>query len=227
MTRVLIVEDEPAVQDVVEHALSRSGMRCERAASLSEARAALARGAVDLLVLDLGLPDGDGLSLCRELRGHSATPILVLTCRDEEADLVIGLETGADDYLVKPFSPRELVARARSLLRRASVRDAASAALVFGRVRLDPSAHRVSLGEREISLTRTEFELLHTILARPSHVHSREALIADAYAGEVFVSGRTIDSHVKNIRRRFAQLEASADPIETVYGVGYRARSIA
>jgi len=222
--RILVVDDERPLADVVEYALRRGGFAVVHAASLSAARAALEGQAVDLVVLDLGLPDGDGLDLCRELRQRSRLPILILSSRDEEVDRVLGLEIGADDYVVKPFSPRELVARVRSILRRAEGGGPAEAPWRRGRLVLDRSAHRVLLDSREARLTPTEFELLATLLASPERVFTRDTLVALVYDGNTYLSDRTIDSHVKGIRRRFAALDPAVDPVETVFGVGYRAR---
>jgi two-component system OmpR family response regulator len=226
--RILVVDDERPLAEIVDYALRRGGYAVVHAANLAAARAALRRERVDLLILDLGLPDGDGLDLCRELRQGSRLPILILSSRDEEVDRVLGLEIGADDYVVKPFSPRELVARVRSILRRAE--GAASPAVTQetpwrrGRLELDRSAHRVRLDGRQALLTPTEFELLATLLASPERVFSRDALVTLVYDGNTYLSDRTIDSHVKGIRRRFAALDPEVDPVETVFGVGYRAR---
>ncbi len=229
MTSVLVVEDEAAIADVVDFALRKAGFEVLRAATLAAAREHLTRRIVGFVILDLGLPDGDGLDLCREVRRRSpALPVLVLTCRDEEVDRVVGLETGADDYVVKPFSTRELVARVRAILRRAGA-DAPSdgaAPLAAGRLALDPARHEVTVGGHAVPLTPVEFQLLRALLAAPGRALTRDHLIDRAYGGDTFVSDRTIDSHVKGIRRRFAAVEANADPIETVFGVGYRIRAL-
>jgi two-component system catabolic regulation response regulator CreB len=227
-TTVLVVEDEAAIADVVGFALRKSGFETFCATTLAAAREHLASREVGFVILDLGLPDGDGLDLCREVRRRSpALPVLVLTCRDEEVDRVVGLETGADDYVVKPFSTRELVARVRAILRRAGAPASTDdAPLAAGRLVLDPSRHQVMVGARPVPLTPVEFQLLRALLAAPGHVLTRDHLIDRAYGGDTFVSDRTIDSHVKGIRRRFAAAEAEADPIETVFGVGYRIRAL-
>ena len=229
MTSILIVDDEPAVADVLSFALRKGGFSVRVVGTLADARRELHLRPPALLVLDLGLPDGDGLELCRELRARSALPVLVLTCRDEEIDRVMGLEQGADDYVVKPFSPREVVARVRTILRRAAAGGAApeGGELRHGPVVLHLAEHRVTVHGRAVELTPREFDLLHALLAAPRRVFSRQALVEQAYRDEAVVSDRTVDSHVKGIRRRFAEASDGGegfDPIETVYGVGYRAR---
>jgi DNA-binding response OmpR family regulator len=226
MTSILIVDDEPAVADVLSFALRKGGFSVRVVGTLTEARRELHLRPPALLVLDLGLPDGDGLELCREIRARSALPVLVLTCRDEEIDRVMGLEQGADDYVVKPFSPREVVARVRTILRRAAASGAAPAELRHGPVVLHPHEHRVTAYGRPVELTPREFDLLRALLAAPRRVFSRQALVEHAYRDEAVVSDRTVDSHVKGIRRKFAEAtgDDAFDPIETVYGVGYRAR---
>jgi DNA-binding response OmpR family regulator len=223
-TRILLVEDERRMAEVLEYALRHAGYALTSAATLREARQVIGRGGIDLLILDLGLPDGDGLDLCRELRRRSSLPILIVSSRVDEVDRVLGLEIGADDYVVKPFSPRELVARVRALLRRSQAVATASEPLCRGRVEVDRSSHRVLLDGREVRTTPTELELLATLMSQPQRVFTREVLIAEVYDGNSFLSDRTIDSHVKGLRRRFSALDPGADPVETVFGVGYRLR---
>lgn len=229
MKRILIVEDEPSIAEVVEFALRKGGLEARSVGTFAEGLLAFEREGADLVILDLGLPDGNGLDLCRRLRARSQVPILILTCRDEEVDRIVGLETGADDYVVKPFSPREVLARVRSILRRSegpSTESAGSSPLTAGRVTLRPAEHQVMLDGREARLTPTEFQMLRVLLSAPDRVLTREVLIQKVYDGNTFVSDRTMDSHVKGIRRKFALLDPTADPIETVFGVGYRARVI-
>jgi len=225
--RILLIEDEPAVADVVVFALREAGFEIEAVGSLREGKQSLERAPVDLLILDLGLPDGDGIDFCRELRQSSRLPVLMLSCRDSEIDRVLGLEIGADDYVVKPFSPRELAARARSILRRAGeVEPSVSEPITLGRVRIDRNEHRVLLDHRELKLTPTEFELLAILVASPRRAFSRAELIERAYDDDLYLSDRAIDSHIKGIRREFQRRDPAADPIDTVHGVGYRARSL-
>lgn len=228
MKRVLLIDDEPAVADVVVFALREAGFEVQAVGSLAAGRRILEHEPIDLLVLDLGLPDGDGIDFCRELRSSSSLPILMLTCRDGEIDRVLGLEIGADDYVVKPFSPRELAARVRTILRRAagSPTVAEDEPIELGRLKIDRQEHRVLLDGVEIPLTPTEFELLWTLTSSPRRVFPREELIDKAYGGEVYLSDRAIDSHIKGIRRKFEAFDSQADPVETVHGVGYRVRRL-
>ena len=228
--RVLVVDDEPAVVDVVEFALHRAGFAVERARNLDGARRWLVAGAVDLVVLDVGLPDGDGIDFCRELRARgSKMPVLILTCREDEVDRVLGLESGADDYVTKPFSPRELVARVKTILRRArgpAGGPAGPLRVELGRMVVDREQHRALLGPTQVTLTPKEFELLAALCDSPDRVWSRGDLLARLYGDGAFVGDRTVDSFVKGIRRKFGAVEPGADPIETVYGVGYRIRPL-
>ena len=228
MQRILIVDDEPAVLDVAAFALKQAGFVVQTAETLEAARDRLAAEPVDLLVLDLGLPDGDGMDLCRRLRRDSGLPVLILTSRDGEVDRVLGLEAGADDYVVKPFLPRELVARVRAILRRTSSDKSAASSTVVqrGPLRIDPEQHSASWRGTAIPLTRVELTLLYVLCRAPGRVFSRDDLIQRIYRGESVVSDRTVDSHVKGVRRKFAVVDLSADPIETVHGVGYRARDL-
>ena len=229
MPRVLIVDDDPAIRDVVRFALSREGYATleagDGAAGLAAAREALP----DLIVLDVMLPEMDGTEMCRALRASggaaAAIPVLFLSSRGDEVDRVVGLEIGGDDYLTKPFSPRELVARVRAVLRRGAPSPpaapmAADEALRHGRLLLDPGTARVTWDGREVVLTATEFGLLRTLLRRPGRVLNRDALMDGAYTVERVVSDRTIDSHVRRLRAKFAALGAA--PVETLPGFGYR-----
>ena len=224
MTRVLIVDDDPAIRDVVRIALCRGGFETVEAADGADALRQFAATAPDLVVLDVTLPEMDGTDVCRALRRQSRVPILFLSSRDDEVDRVVGLEIGGDDYVTKPFSPRELVARVRAILRRLEPPGAVVAsppdALAHGRLRLDLGSLRVTWDGREVSLSATELGVVRTLLARPGRVFSRDELMDRAYATERIVSDRTIDSHVRRVRARFAELGAT--PIETLPGFGYR-----
>lgn len=227
MPKILIVDDDPGIRDVVRFALRRAGFETLEAATGTAALALVSTSTPDAVVLDVMLPGIDGLDVCRAIRGQSAVPILFLSSRDEEVDRIVGLEIGGDDYLVKPFSPRELVTRIKVLLRRvgsaAPVPAATSGAdrtLRHGRLTLDLDYVRASWDGRDIALTATEFGILRTLMSRPGKVYSRDGLMDGAYAVEKVVSDRTIDSHVRRLRAKFAAL--GAVPIETLHGFGYR-----
>jgi DNA-binding response OmpR family regulator len=227
--RVLIVEDEPAVADVIEVTLRKAGLTVEIAGSRAVAMTRLEAGRFSAVILDLGLPDGDGSELCRWLRTRSdealrSLPIVMVTCRDEEIDRVLGLEGGADDYIVKPFSPRELSARVRSVLRRAHNQFGKESELARGPLVLRRVAFRAELEGQLVPLTKTEFDLLWVLFETPERVFTREVLVTRAYEATT-VSPRTVDSHIKGIRQKCLSLKADWDPIDTVYGVGYKARA--
>jgi DNA-binding response OmpR family regulator len=224
MPAVLLVDDEPAIRESLAFALRRDGFEVEEAASLREARARA--GGVDLLILDLVLPDGNGLDFLRTLRAKSDVPVIVLTSRDEETERVVGLELGADDYVVKPFSPREVAARVRAVLRRAvkAAPQAEETALKVGALSLDASTRKAAVGEQELALSRTEFNLLALFLRSPGRVFERGQILDAVWGSDVVVGDRTVDVHVKALRRKLE--EAGGDPrvLETVRGVGYRLR---
>jgi len=224
-TTVLVVDDEPAIRESLAYALGRDGFGVLEAGSLREARDQVERA--DLVVLDLMLPDGNGIELLTWLRAQSRLPVIILSSRGDETDRVVGLELGADDYVVKPFSPREVVARVRAVLRR-TVPAAATPATPSPEpeptgLRVDPDRRQAWRGSHELDLTKLQFDLLATLLATSGRVHTREALL-DGVWGDTYVSDRTVDVHIKDLRRKIA--EAGGDPgvIETVRGVGYRLR---
>jgi two-component system OmpR family response regulator len=222
MAHVLVVDDDDHLREVVRFSLESAGHRVSEAQDGREAiRQFRSRGA-DLVVLDIVMPELDGLEVCRSLRGSSDVPVLFLSSRDEEVDRVLGLEMGGDDYVAKPFSPRELQARVKAMLRRSRPaeppRDAER--LSHGSLVLDAARHECHFGDREIPLTATEFQVLRTLLRAPERVFARSELVEQAYGYGHRITERTVDSHVRRIRRRFQA--AGVDPIETVYGVGYR-----
>ena len=227
---ISVVEDEETIRELVALALAKEGYRTETFADGALAWEAFARALPDLVVLDIGLPRLDGLEICRRLRARSAAlPIIFVTSREEEFDRVLGLEIGADDYLCKPFSMRELMARVKVLLRRATLAEGSVASddeqpMVCGALTIDPLRLTVAWGGRQVLLTVTEILLLQGLVRRPGIVKTREQLMADAYPDRVSVSDRTIDSHVKRIRRKFQAVDAAFDGIEGVYGAGYRYR---
>ena len=224
MAKILVADDDGHIREVVRYALEKAGHTVLEAADGRECLRILGERQVDLVVLDIIMPEEDGIEVCRRLRPESEVPIVFLTSRDEEIDRVLGLELGADDYVTKPFSPRELVARVKAVLRRSARRPAEEPeVLSHGELVMDLDRHRCSWGESEIDLTVTEFALLRTLLARPGRPYSRAQLVERAYGHEHFITDRTIDSHVRRIRKKLADAGAG-DPIETVYGVGYRLR---
>ena len=218
--RILVADDEPHIREVICFALERAGMATITARNGSEALQTVRRGGVDLAVLDIGMPEMDGLEVCRQIRKSSDLPILFLSARDEEIDRILGLEIGGDDYVTKPFSARELVARVNVILKRTNGRSE-KPKLTYGRLRLDVEAHAVAFGEAAVALTGLEFAILRALLARPEVVLSREQLMEAAYGPGTYVSDRTIDSHVRNIRQKFAEAGCPA-VVATVHGVGFK-----
>jgi two-component system response regulator ChvI len=225
--RIAVVEDEQTIRESICLALRREGHAPAPFDDGLTAWETMERELPDLVVLDIGLPRLYGLDLCRRLRARTETlPIIFVTSREEEFDRVLGLEIGADDYLCKPFSMRELMARVKVLLRRASPPDGPrtgdDAAIAVGRLVLDPLRLAVSWRGSPLPLTVTEFLLLQSLVRRPGIVKSRQQLMEDAYPDQVSVSDRTIDSHIKRIRRKFQLSDPAFDGIEGVYGAGYR-----
>jgi two-component system OmpR family response regulator len=221
MPRILIADDEPNIREVISFALERAGFATVTARNGAEALQQFRRGPLDLIVLDIGMPEMDGLELCRQIRKTSEVPILFLSARDEEIDRVLGLEIGGDDYVTKPFSTRELVARVNVILKRARGGEKRPPALNHGSVRLDAARHAVWFADRGVPLTALEFEILAAFLGRPELVLSREQLMHAAYGAGTYVSDRTIDSHIRNLRAKFAEV-GCASLVETVHGVGFR-----
>ena len=211
-------------------ALSREGYRVDVYGDGEEAWERFETELPDVAVLDILMPRMDGLELCRKLRGQSELlPIIFLTSKDEEFDRVLGLELGADDYLCKPFAMRELVARIKVLFRRLALSGtngnaAAEESLSLGPLSLDMSRYQATWNKAPLSLTVTEFMLLHALARRPGHVKSRAQLMEECYPHDAYVSERTIDSHVKRLRRKFSHIDPDFDEIDTVYGLGYRYR---
>ena len=224
MPTVLVVDDDPHIRQLLVFALEKAGMSAREAADGEAALASVATEAPDLVILDINMPKLDGLEVCRRLRATADLPILFLSSRDDEIDRVLGIELGGDDYVVKPFSPREVVARVSAILRRArGARAAPSAAdaLVHGRLSLDAEGWIARWGEAEAQLTVTEFMILRTLMAAPARVFSRDAIIDHLHGPGFAITDRTVDSHVRNLRAKFATL-GGHDVIETRAGVGYR-----
>jgi two-component system, OmpR family, response regulator len=222
MAKILLIDDDSGIRDVVRFALAREGFAVIEAEDGAQGLALAEREAPDLIVLDIMMPELDGTEVCRRLRRTSRVPIIFLTSRDEEIDRVLGLELGGDDYVSKPFSPRELVARVKAVLRRMSAETprAENAELRHGKLRLDLEGFRAFWGEDEVVLTVTEFGLLRTLAERPGKVFSRDALMDGAYALEHYVSDRTVDSHIRRVRAKFQAV--GGVPVETVHGLGYK-----
>lgn len=224
---ILIVEDEAHIADVVEYALQAHGFRCRRAGDGREGWTLFTRETPALVLLDLNLPGIQGLDLFGEMRrAQPGVPVIMLTSRTDEVDRVTGLELGADDYVTKPFSPRELVARVRAVLRR-DVRGAAGAdaGLRAGSLTLEPANLSAAVDGRPLGLSRQEFTLLEALMRHPARIFTRDALVALIHDGQACVTDRSIDAQVKRIRRHVETLRPGFDPIETVYGVGYKLNS--
>jgi DNA-binding response OmpR family regulator len=222
MTSVLIVEDESALVRLIRDYLVHDGFRVLTAGDAATAMQRFRADRPGLIVLDLGLPDRNGLDVTREIRATSTTPIIILTARGEETDRVVGLELGADDYMVKPFSPKELVARIRAILRRVEARPMAADTLRNGDIEVDIPRMRVTRDGQGIDLTATEFQILVAMMREPGRVFTRGHLL-DAIHGVMIESyERAIDAHIKNIRRKLEPDPAHPRYIQTVHGVGYR-----
>ena len=221
---VLLVDDDPHIRQLLAFAFGKAGMATIEAGDGEEALVLAARSAPDLVVLDINMPRMDGLEVCRRLRAEGDVPILFLSSRDDEIDRVLGIELGADDYVVKPFSPREVVARASAILRR-TAREAAPAAagerFERGALALDLEGWSATWQASEVALTVTEFSLLRALAAAPGRIYSRDELIDRLHGPGFAITDRTIDSHVRNLRRKFADA-GCGDLVETRAGVGYR-----
>jgi two-component system alkaline phosphatase synthesis response regulator PhoP len=221
MPTILVVDDEPQIADLLRSYLQREGFTVEQAADGEAALSAVSRLRPDLVILDLMLPRVDGREVCRRIRAESTTPIIMLTARDEETDKLLGLELGADDYVTKPFSPREVVARVRAVLRRGA-REGGATLIRAGDLTIDLRAHEVTLAGRRVEVTPTEFRLLETLASHPNQVFTRMQLI-DRVQGHAFEGyERTVDAHIKNLRGKVEPDPRTPRYILTVYGVGYK-----
>jgi DNA-binding response OmpR family regulator len=216
---VLLVEDEPSVGELVRGYLGRDGYRVIWVRSGEEGLAELERHPIRIVILDIGLPGMDGFEVCRAIRGRSQVPILMLTARDEEPDRIVGLEVGADDYLTKPFSPRELVARMKAILRRSEPQEGKEKTVSLGDVVLDRESHDVTVAGKPVELTAKEFELLAYFMANPDIVVSRDLLLERVWGQEYPGGTRTVDVHVAQVRRKLDR----PDLIRTLRGTGYKA----
>ncbi|MFZ5658427.1 MAG: response regulator [Pseudomonadota bacterium] len=220
MASILIVEDEPKLAALLADYLTAAGFETRWLADGREVLPAVKAAAPDLILLDLMLPGRDGLELCRELRAFTEVPIVMITARVEEIDRLLGLELGADDYICKPFSPREVVARVKAILRRTR-RAAGKAADELGLV-IDEARYRATLHGQVLDLTPVEFRLLRALAAAPGRVFPRDRLLDKLYTDHRVVTDRTVDSHIKNLRRKLAQACPERELIHSVYGVGYK-----
>lgn len=222
--RILIVDDDPHIRDVICFAVENAGMTSVTAHDGAAALDRLREGGVDLVILDIGMPEMDGLEVCRRIRKRDDTPILFLSARSDEIDRIVGLELGGDDYVTKPFSPRELVARVGAILnraRRATPAPTQQDVLRHGQLALDIPKWQASFASASVPLTALEFAMLRMLTSRPGVVFSRDQIMDVAYADNIHVSDRTIDSHVRNIRAKFAAVGCTSI-IETVHGVGFK-----
>ena len=220
MPQILIVEDEAAIADTLVYALQAEGFVTHWSSLGGEALTLLENSAFDLAILDVGLPDISGFEVCKRLRRFSEVPVIFLTARSEEIDRVVGLEIGADDYVVKPFSPREVAARVKAILKRVAPREApaASAPSTF---KIDDAAFRIHYHGQALSLTRHEFRLLRTLLGQPRRVYSREQLLDALGVASEAGYERNIDSHIKSVRAKLRAIAPSEEPIQTHRGLGY------
>lgn len=215
--RIMIVEDEPKLSSLLHDYLVSAGYRTERHAEGTGVVESVQTAPPDLILLDLMLPGKDGLSICREVRAFSNVPIIMLTARVEEIDRLLGLDLGADDYICKPFSPREVVARVKAILRRIGSQQGSAAPIMLDQDRFAATHNGKSLG-----LTPVEFRLLTTLAAQPGRVFSRNQLMDILYVDHRIVSDRTVDSHVKNLRRKISDAGGSEEWLQSIYGVGYK-----
>jgi two-component system phosphate regulon response regulator PhoB len=222
--KILVIEDEPDIAEVLQYNLEKEGFDVETARRGDTGLDAVRRDSPDLILLDLMLPGIDGLELTRMLKrdpGTSRLPIVMLTARGEELDRIVGLELGADDYISKPFSPREVVLRVKAVLRRFQQEESSTELLEIGGIELDISGHQLRVRGKEVPLTATEFRLLRLLLDRSGRVQTRGQLLSDVWGYAEDIDSRTVDTHIRRLRRK---LGAEAERIETVIGVGYRLR---
>jgi two-component system phosphate regulon response regulator PhoB len=221
--KILIIEDEPDIRKTLEYNISREGYEVTSASSLSEARQSLELSSFSLLLLDLMLPDGSGLDLFRELKqdkSKSSMPVIILTAKDDEVDKVVGFELGADDYVTKPFSVRELILRVKAVLKRGvSKSDNVEVQRQFGELKIDVDSHEVFVNDEHISLTALEFKLLRQLVDRRGRVQSRDQLLSDVWGYSSDVTTRTVDTHIKRLREKLGDM---GKYVQTIRGVGYK-----
>ena len=222
MTTVLVVDDEPIVRDVVVRYLQRDGFDTLEAGDGESARKLIENSSPQLVVLDVMLPGTDGLALCRWIRSRGELPVIMLTARGDEADRIIGLELGADDYVTKPFSPRELAVRVRTVLRRTAHASLSAEQLEFGALRIDARSRDVTLGDEEVRLTAKEFDLLFFLASHPRQVFSRDQLMDRVWGYSTVLDTGTVTVHVQRLRSKIEADPKAPRHLETVWGVGYR-----
>ncbi len=225
--KVLVVDDEESVRELIELYLKKEGFEVIHAREGKEALRLNGEHHPDLIILDLMLPGLDGWEVCRQIRSTSKVPIIMLTARSEEVDRIVGLELGADDYVVKPFSPRELVARAKAILRRGMSAAEESEVLSFPGLRIDRIQHRVEVDGDEVHLTPTEFRLLWCLASRPSRVFSRAELLDRIWGYDSESDARTVDVHIKRLRQKTKAAESKSFSITTIWGLGYKFETLA
>jgi two-component system phosphate regulon response regulator PhoB len=221
---VLIIEDEPDIRKTIEYNLSKESYSVFQASSISEGEKAIAEQKIDVIILDLMLPDGSGLTLCRDIKSETKTkniPVIILTAKTDEVDRVVGFELGADDYVTKPFSVRELILRVKAVLKRTSLSDTKTdqSEASFGGLKLNFDAHEVHVNGKEVQLTALEFKLLKHLVDRRGRVQTRDQLLEDVWGYSSEVTTRTVDTHIKRLREKLGSI---GDYIQTIRGVGYR-----
>ena len=220
---ILVLEDEPDIRKTLEYNLSREGYKVISAASIEQAKTLIKSDTFSLFLLDLMLPDGSGLDLCKKLKGNSETesvPIIILTAKDDEIDKIVGLELGADDYVTKPFSVRELILRIKSVLKRGTLKkDIVEIERQFGGMKINPDSHEVFIDSEEISLTALEFRLLKELVDKRGRVQSRDQLLTEVWGYSAEVTTRTVDTHIKRLREKLGSM---GKYIQTIRGVGYK-----
>jgi len=223
LQKILLIEDEPDIRKTLEYNISREGYDVVSAPSLSEGRNHLNSGSFSLILLDLMLPDGSGLDLCREIKSDKekvATPIIILTAKDDEVDKVVGFELGADDYVTKPFSVRELILRIKAVLKRGERKqENLEVQRQFGELLIDVDSHEVFVNEQSITLTALEFKLLRQLVDRRGRVQSRDQLLSDVWGYSADVTTRTVDTHIKRLREKLGSM---GKYVQTIRGVGYK-----
>ena len=220
---ILVLEDEPDIRKTLEYNLSREGYKVISAASIEQAKTIVKSDTFSLFLLDLMLPDGSGLDLCKKLKGNSETesvPIIILTAKDDEVDKIVGLELGADDYVTKPFSVRELILRIKSVLKRGTPKkDIVEIERQFGGLKINPDSHEVFIDSEEIPLTALEFRLLKELVDKRGRVQSRDQLLTEVWGYSAEVTTRTVDTHIKRLREKLGSM---GKYIQTIRGVGYK-----